>query len=92
MTSAQPIEEWLYCIECQEPHSHSDGTLDFSWEDMESLSCHHPERVERLPKDWERHYEAHLIWGGDKTEYDLYLRHPPADPSIHRPMYYLEDG
>ena len=92
-TTATPIAEFVWCTECEEPHAYDadDGTLNLLGEDRESKPCQEPQRVKKLPQDWEKTYEAHAVYDFKGFQgYDLYKTSPAVDPTIHRPMYYLE--
>lgn len=95
-TAAQPIEDYVWCTDCGEPHSlFDDGTLNLIGVAAEDLPCQTPKRVKTLPEDWERTYEAFPAYSTMRGRtvplgYDLYEKSPKIDPAIHRPMYYLE--
>lgn len=95
---ARPVEDYIWCVECEAPHAIFGEELNFIGEDRESLACQVPTKVRTLPPDWERTYEAY--WNTESPpnrgnrvvtpSYDLYEKSPKTDPAIHRPMYYLE--
>jgi hypothetical protein len=88
--SAIPVEDFVWCTLCDEPHDYHNGFL--SSEDTELACPAFPrEHVDKLPKDWDKTYHAGYDYDFDEFEgYVLVPHNIPADPAVHRPMYYLE--
>lgn len=85
---AVPIEDYVWCQYCEQPHP-----ADFDTETLllymgEECSGVEEIEVDELPKDWEKDYEAHY---GDGSSYILYPLRPPIGPNQY-PMYYLEEN
>lgn len=95
---AHPIEEYVWCTECSEPHGFYEGRLSLTGADLESMPCLKRTRVRTLPEGWESTYEAFAAYsvvrgrGPVHDGYDLYEMSPAVDPAVHRPMCFLEEA
>lgn len=87
MGEAIPIEDFVWCDACGEPHALFEDTLHLTGEDVQGMACQEPDVVGA--KTWEDE-SKHLAFYGDKGGYDLYLRCPPVNLDIHRPMFFVE--
>lgn len=90
---ATPIEDFVWCDECWEPHpANFDVDPPVLCSD-ENMQCVPTKFVKELPSDWERRYYASYAVSrtGFSDGYDLMEMAPLLQP-CHHAMYYLEQG
>lgn len=88
MTTAQPIENMVWCEYCGTTHDATfevDGSGYLHISDGYECEALGSEFVKSLPDNWDRTFVAHFADNG----YNLFEKSPSLLPG-HRPMYYLE--
>lgn len=86
LPSAQPVENHVFCTECNDVHEADLDNRTLSFNHSEDCLSYLGEYVDRLPKDWDKQHFAEFDGDG--------FRLFPANPSLlpcHRPMYFLEE-
>lgn len=89
MSTAEPIEDYIWCLVCGDTHTYHEGKLMFTGICLQDVTCQEPVGVNVDRSLWDEATQ-NAYYSDNGKGYDLYEMSPDADPTIHRPMYYLE--